>query len=400
METQPYYWTNPLIDRFEITIESILEANGHFYVRILEMVAKPSGGGQAGDRGVVIVDGEEYPFIDTVIHEGRTALLVKKPPKKIGKGGLRLDMVWRRDMMANHTSEHIFVGALKKKYPTLKLGKIWIDGLHGTIDVEEVKLSLQAILDAESEVTRLIHERANVTTEIVQAEDVDESIRAREGVTSKHESIRLVRVGEFDSSACSGLHVINTQEICVFKIVDIKIGETETHIEFISGQKAVEMLCSVYNDILVRKYDYPFEIDQLGAVLDKSKNIQIAYDQSIEKILQLLKNGPQMEIIDDVVFWYEFIPGLDSATVKYLLKELDLQSPSITLFFAPGKKTNLTLWTKGMPKDASQYIARIVEQLGGRGGGSAEAYTGGFTDITNPEELFTSIVKSIRDQLQ
>ena len=50
MSSQPYYWTDPMKDQFDIEIESILEANGHLHITIKEQVAKPAGGGQAGDR--------------------------------------------------------------------------------------------------------------------------------------------------------------------------------------------------------------------------------------------------------------------------------------------------------------------------------------------------------------
>ncbi len=399
MEPEPYYWTDPLRYQFEVTIDSIIEENGQCLIEIEEAVVKPTSGGQAGDRGVIEISGKKYSFIDTIIHEGRPVLVVEKPLHEKGVCRLTIDMIWRKEMMSNHTSEHIFVGALKKKYPELNLGRIWIDGIHGTIVLEGGNLTIERILETESEVTRLIHERLPITTQVAKAEEVDESVRAREGVTSKHDKIRLVKVGDFDTSACSGVHVTNTSDIGVFKIIDIRFQENEIYIEFISGRKAIETLCNVYNEILVRKYDYPFEISQIGAIIDKGKSVQHAYDQLVEKVLQLLKQGSQRETIGDVEFWYEYLPGLDSAAIKHLLKELRLEAPSITLFFAPGKKANLTLWTVGMPESATHYISDAMEILGGRGGGSADVYTGGFTDVDNPEELFNSIVQSIRMRL-
>ncbi len=399
MESDPYYWTNPLKDEFEVTIDSIIKMNDHYYVGLIESIVKPTGGGQAGDRGVIRIAGEEYSFIDTILHDEKVVIVVEKPIHEKGTAELRIDMDWRRKMMANHTSEHIFVGALKKKHPELKLGRIWVDGVHGTVILEGVDLSIEEILETESEITEIIDSNVPVTSEIVRAGEVDKSVRAREGVTSKHERIRLVRVGEFDASACSGVHVTNTQEIGVFKIVDIKFQEKETYIEFISGIKAIEALTDVYNEVLVRKYEYPFEIGQLGAILDKAKTIQDAYDQLIEKVLQLMKNGNNIEKIGDVEFWFEYLPGLDSSAIKHLLKELRLEEPSITLFFAPGKKTNLTVWTNGMPQDAAYYISDTMKKLGGRGGGSADVYTGGFSAVDHPEDLFNSIVESIRQRL-
>ena len=150
---------------------------------------------------------------------------------------------------------------------------------------------------------------------------------------------------------------------------------------------------------MTRKYSYPYEIEQLGAILDKSKTLQLSYEEAVEKILQLMKEGPNKEQLDTVTFWYEYLPGFEISTLRHLIKELKLQEPSVTLFLTTGKKTNIVLWTKGMPKDAAFYITDIVENLGGRGGGSADAYTGGFTDVENPQELFLMIVEKVRKKI-
>ncbi|MBE0525731.1 MAG: hypothetical protein IH631_02235, partial [Candidatus Thorarchaeota archaeon] len=276
---------------------------------------------------------------------------------------------------------------------------IWIDGNHGTVILEGQSLPLEDILETETEVNAIIRESLYVTTEVVSAGDVDETVRAREGVTSKNAEIRLVNVGTFDSSACSGIHVTNTSDIRAFKIIDVKIQEGNTHIEFVSGSIAVSKLLEIYNVALTRKYSYPYEIEQLGAILDKSKLLQLSYDNAAEKILQLMRDGPSKEQLNGVTFWYEYLPGFEVSTARQLIKDLKLTEPSLTLFFTSGKKTNIVLWTKGMPKDAEFYISDIVQSLGGKGGGSAESYTGGFAGEVNPNELFLILVERVKERI-
>lgn len=401
MNSQPYYWTDSHRDEFEIEIVSILEANGHFHIRINEQVVKPTGGGQAGDRGVLLIEGKEYEFIDTILQDDHIVLVMKNSP--IGsqrKGQLKLDIAWRQAMMTNHTSEHIFVGLMKQKYPEIQLGRIWIDGIHGTVMLEGKVVPIEEILTTEAEVNRIISEEIDVTTKVVSAEEVDKSVRAREGVTSKNEEIRLVNVGNVDSSACSGIHVTNTREILLFKIIDVKAVEGNTHIEFVTGKIAIDKITELYNLVLTRKYSYPYEIEQLGAILDKSKTLQIAYEKTTEKILQIMKEGPSKEQVNGTTFWYEYLPGQEVSTLRHLIKGLKLTEPSLTLFLTSGKKTHIVVWTKGMPKDTAYYVADIVEDLGGRGGGSSEAYTGGFTDVSEPEKLFHKIVDRVRLKIQ
>jgi alanyl-tRNA synthetase len=400
MNEYPYYWQDPLKERFDITIESILETNGHNFVKISEPAVKPSGGGQAGDRGYIQIKERSYKFIDTVLQDNNIILLMKQAPQERGKAVLNIDMEWRNSMMRNHTSEHLFVGILKKKNPSIDLGKIWIDGNHGTIVLEGNQLTTDEILEAESQVQRHITEALPVLTEIVPASELDETVRAREGITSMHDTIRVVNVGDLDRSACSGIHVTNTSEIRVFKVIDIKNHGDTTHIEFISGENAVGTLLDVYNAALRRKYTYPFELQQMGAVLDKAKSLQEAYEGTLQVIVQLITEGPHKERIGDIEFLHEYLPGFNGSSMRNIMKELKMDTSSIILFFAPGDKTNLVLWTKDMPKDASCYIQDIVSEFGGRGGGSKESYTGGFTNVNSPFDLYQEIISRIRDKIR
>jgi len=401
MTSQPYYWTDSHKDEFDVQVISIVEVDGNHFMQIQENVVKPTGGGQAGDRGIISIDSEEFNFIDTILHNDDIVMVMKKSPIDFrGKATLQIDMDWRKAMMANHTSEHIFVGLMKKKYPEIELGRIWVDGIHGTIVLEGKVIPFDDIMTVESKVNHMIQNEIDVKTQIVSADEVDASVRAREGVTSKNDVIRLVNVGDFDSSACAGIHVSNTREIGIFKVIDVKETDGNTYIEFVTASNAIDRVSKIYNMALERKYTYPYEIEQLGAILDKSKTLQDSYEKATEKILQLLKEGPNKENLNGVTFWYEYLPGVEVSTIRHLMKELNMDEPSLTLFLTSGKKTNIVVWTKGMPKDTSFYIANIIQDLGGKGGGSAESYTGGFAESPNSEDLFLKIVERVRNRIQ
>jgi alanyl-tRNA synthetase len=399
MNEYRYYWEDPLRMQFDVTIASIVEIDGQTYIKINEPVVKPSGGGQAGDRGTIEIDGKSIEFIDTARQEGSSLLLISHALEGGKSAVLKIDIKWRMSMMRNHTAEHLFVGFLKKNHQRMDLGRIWIDGNHGTITLQGIALTNQDILEAESHVQRQIAKQLQVVTKIVSTNEVSESVRAREGVTSKHDTIRIVNVGEVDSSACSGIHVTNTGDIRAFKIIDIKTHLDETHIEFITGEIAIDKLVSLFNVALLRRHSYPLEYEQLEAVLDKAKALQESYEGALQKIIELMKNGPQKEMIGDVEFWYEYMPGFDTNSIREILRNVITQSPCIILFFAAGAKTNFVFWARGMPNDAAYYVHDIVASLGGRGGGSKESYTGGFADASNPLELYHEVVKSVKDIL-
>jgi alanyl-tRNA synthetase len=400
MDEYKYYWQDPLKNRYDVTIELVIEVNGQIFIGISEPIVKPSGGGQAGDRGVVEVDGRAFEFVDTVLQDSNSLLVMKQSPGSGKKGVLKLDMKWRMAMMRNHTSEHLFVGALKKKYQDLNLGRIWIDGNHGTVILHGRGIPIKEILDTESQVQELIAQGIPVETKIVTADQVDSSVRTRDGLTDKHDLVRIVSIGNADSSACSGIHVTNTSEIGIFKIIDIKALDNETHIEFVSGETAIDMVTRLFNTALTRKYDYPFEFEQLGAVLDKAKAMQESYAEATQKIIELMTIGPHKEEVNGIEFWHEYLPGFDASTVREVLKELRVDKASVILFIAPGTKTNVVLWTNNMPKDAAYYIQDVISSHGGRGGGHGESYSGGFTEVDNSMLLYQEITEFVRKKIQ
>ncbi|MFW9847209.1 MAG: hypothetical protein ACFFD6_10700, partial [Candidatus Thorarchaeota archaeon] len=352
-----------------------------------------------GDRGRLAINGNVIEFSDTRYIDDRSTLIATEPVEVGVQGILSIDMKWRRAMMRNHTSEHLFVAAMKRANPDVELGYIWITGDQGTVDLEGIQVSFQDLMKGEHEVQLAIDNAIPIKTSFVRASELDSNVRAREGLTDKHELVRVVEIGNFDSSACSGIHVTNTREIEVFKILDFKKSESGVRVTFCSGNRARVLLTSIYNEVLHRKHSYPFEMEQIGEVLDKAKATIDEHKLIIEKLTQILSEGPTTEDITGVTFIHESIAGLDSKAMKTILKKMIPSGPTAILLFAPGEKCNLTLFTHELPHDAGDYISDVVERLGGKGGGSRDAYNGGFTGADSPERIYDEIVDHLRQKL-
>ena len=52
-----------------------------------------------------------------------------------------------------------------------------------------------------------------------------------------------------------------------------------------------------------------------------------------------------------------------------------------------------------MPQEASYYISDAVKQIGGRGGGKADLFSGGLAEVENPVEVYEGLIHSIRDMI-
>ncbi|MFX1415907.1 MAG: hypothetical protein ACFFC0_03795 [Promethearchaeota archaeon] len=394
------YWTDPMKNQFSVVVSTCIPHEDHFATAIQEEVVRPAGGGQAGDRGTLLLGKHEIPFLDTVTVDGKTTLITKEHIPTGSSAVLLVDMKWRRAIMRAHTGEHLFAAAVKKKHHDVELGHIWIEDDRGTVDFEGVDVSLERLVECESEVQRIIAEGYPVKTELLKASELSSEIRAREGLSDRHDVMRVVRVGEYDSSACSGIHVTSTREIQVFKLTEFKTTTEGVRVGFLTGERAIHELSRVYNQVFLRKNEYPFEMEQVGAVLDKAKVLLSDKRLLTEKVMELLTEGPSVENIGEVRFLHESVPGLDSRSLKSILKKMTMEGPTLALLFAPTEKPTFILWLNQLGLEAKDYVQSTLEQFGGRGGGSKDVYTGGFGALESSEEIYEALVAGIREVLK
>ncbi|TXT55696.1 MAG: hypothetical protein BAJATHORv1_30076 [Candidatus Thorarchaeota archaeon] len=399
MMNEPPYWREPLHEVFTVTVRSCIKEKKEYLIEIAEDVIRAAGGGQDGDRGILRINGQEVSILNTAKQDSRLLLITEEPVEPDQVVQLVIDLKWRKAMMQNHTAEHLFVATMKKISPSYKLGYIWIDGEKGVVDIMGPPLDFETVVKAEKEVTRLIEARIPVEIEIVDAAELDDEVRAREGLASKHEKVRIVQVGDYDSSACSGTHVFNTYDIEAFKVIDYRTVEGGTRIEFLTSSRALEEMVKVYNTTLEKKHSYPYEMDQLGDILDKAKELIHERQWIVQHLSRLMTEGKNIESIENTDFWTEYLPGLDMKEVRSIIRDYPMEGKLAILFFLPGVKSSLIFWTNELPEDASHYISDIVTSLGGRGGGSRDVYTGGFADSPNPEEIYNEIISQLRKRL-
>ncbi|MHA1741217.1 MAG: alanyl-tRNA editing protein, partial [Candidatus Thorarchaeota archaeon] len=73
------YWEDPLESEFRVTVTSCRRTERGYEITIDEHVARPEGGGQAGDRGTLEVGGAIVRFVDTVEDNGSVVLICEAP---------------------------------------------------------------------------------------------------------------------------------------------------------------------------------------------------------------------------------------------------------------------------------------------------------------------------------
>ena len=77
----------------------------------------------------------------------------------------------------------------------------------------------EQITEIENRVNDVIKQNMPVTIEFVTRENVPAEVDLSKLPADASETLRIVRIGDYDTCACIGTHVANTSEIGTFKII-------------------------------------------------------------------------------------------------------------------------------------------------------------------------------------
>jgi len=125
-----------------------------------------------------------------------------------------------------HTAEHILNGTMVRMFGCprsrnahIERKKSKCDYLLDTCPTDEQVARLEAA------VNEVIGRNLDVTVEYMSREQAAALVDLSKLPDDVSETLRIVRVGDYDACACIGVHVGNTSEIGTFKILSHDFGD-------------------------------------------------------------------------------------------------------------------------------------------------------------------------------
>lgn len=119
-----------------------------------------------------------------------------------------------------HTAEHILNQTMVRMFGCKRSKNAHIERKKSKCDYQLPKAPTdEQIANIEEQVNRIIASNLPVTTEYTTLDKLPLEVETEKLPEDVSETIRLVRIGDYDLCACVGLHVENTSEIGVFKII-------------------------------------------------------------------------------------------------------------------------------------------------------------------------------------
>ena len=119
-----------------------------------------------------------------------------------------------------HSVEHILNATMVKTFGCPRSRTAHIEKKKSKCDYELSSCPTDEQIQAvEDKVNEVINQHLPVTIEFMPKEEATDIVDLSKLPEDASETLRIVRIGNYDACACIGLHVENTSEIDTFKII-------------------------------------------------------------------------------------------------------------------------------------------------------------------------------------
>lgn len=132
-----------------------------------------------------------------------------------------------------HTAEHILnqtmvrtFGCPRSRNAHIERKKSKCDYILPTCPTDE------QIQEIEDKVNEVIARHLPVTVEFVTRDNIPEGVDLSKLPEDASQTLRIIRIGDYDTCACIGTHVGNTSEVGTFKIISHDYEEERLRLRF------------------------------------------------------------------------------------------------------------------------------------------------------------------------
>jgi alanyl-tRNA synthetase len=371
----------------------------------------PEGGGQVGDKGVLVSANESIQIIDTKKENNLIVHFSKQLPENVNaKFEAKVDSNLRDLTSRNHSATHLMHQALRtilgthveQKGSLVNPNYLRFDFSHFSKMTEVELQQVEDFVNARIQEQLPLIERRNIPF----AKAVSEGAMALFGEKYGDE-VRAIKFGE-SMELCGGIHVKNTAEIWHFKIVsEGAVAAGIRRIEAITSDAVKAHFASYENTLNEVKEALKNPQDILKAVhslqednAKLSKQIEALMKDKVKNIKATL--ATEIKIMNGVQFLAKQV-DLDPNGAKDLAYELGTLGTNIFVVLATaeeGKPTISCYISKELVAEKSLNAGNVVRELGkyiqGGGGGQPFFATAGGKNTDGIAEALEKAVDFIK----
>ena len=119
-----------------------------------------------------------------------------------------------------HSAEHILNQTMVRMFGCPRSRNAHVEKKKSKCDyLLDAEPTAQQVLEIESKVNDVIAQNLDVTIEFMNHKQAASIVDLSKLPEDASETLRIVRIGDYDACACIGAHVKNTSEIGTFKVI-------------------------------------------------------------------------------------------------------------------------------------------------------------------------------------
>lgn len=359
----------------------------------------PGGGGQPEDRGTL--DGVPVAGFSV---EGEDVLhLVEAEPWRARPSGSGMSVAGRVDgrrrahYREQHTGQHL-VSACLKKVLDLDTVSVHFGEDSTTIEISSPSVPEGGLARVEVEANRLIAGNPPVETFWIEEEDLSKfQLRRTPSVSGR---LRIVRVEGIDTSACCGVHLPSLGPLGFVKILGEDKIRGRARIRLTTGSALLEdygRKAAVIEGLKVLFTCGEADLtDAASRLFEDSKELRRKISEQRREIFgfrvrELAASAPRLPLPSGgtAAFLADMLaPGSQDALSEFVSRALELPGALVAVASEDAAGTKVS-WivahnidVKAVQEtDLGKLLRPLVSARGGRGGGSASRWQGGFPSV-------------------
>ena len=391
MHTDRLYYADPYLREFDATLVDTVSHEGRTALVLDRTAFYPTSGGQPHDVGAF----GDVQIVDVVdAEDGRILHIADRAPSATTLHGT-IDWTRRFDHMQQHTGQHVLSAAFDR------LLGARTESFHMGVESSTIDLGREVsgpdIARVEDDANRIIWENRPVAIRFAGPDEIA-SLRLRKD-PKREGTLRLIDVEEYDLSACGGTHVSQTGAIGLIAVASVERFRGGSRITFLCGGRALagyrvlrDAVAGSVRALSVLPPELPGAIERLQADAKQLRRqvrdfqVQVAEQEADQLAAKAVEIAGWPVVAASLPAW-------DAAGLKVLAARI-AQHPTHVAVLVGGPEPLPIVVARGPEAglDSGALLRQLLTRHGGKGGGRPELAQGG--GLTSAAE---DVLASARD---